>query len=214
MNSRASPESTRLRRTHHASCPSLSPWAQSSLTDSLTQAQQGLDQPRSRYLKWTHSGYRGSFNLLWTHPFNFNPGLSDDSAPWGLQGGGSGMSLPRAVTASASQTPPGAAPPSAPESPTPLLAPLPPLRLSTCQGTGHLLLAQPGPLLSLEGLSPQGAWGPISTHLTNYTLWERQSTVWGPAHSSPWQRSLFLALSTGVLWDVFLKPQLLLSKRL
>jgi hypothetical protein len=88
------------------------------------------------------------------------------------------MSLPRAVTASASQTPPGAAPPSTPESPTPLLAPLPPLRLSTCQGTGHLLLAQPGPLLSLEGLSPQGAWGPISTHLTNYTLWERQSTVW------------------------------------
>ena len=76
------------------------------------------------------------------------------------------MSLPRAVTASASQTPP--------ESPTPLLAPLPPSRLSTRQGTGHLLLAQPGPLLSFEDLGPQGAWGPISTHLSNYTLWERQ----------------------------------------
>ena len=84
------------------------------------------------------------------------------------------MSLPRAATASASQSPPGAAPPSVPESPTPLLAPLPPSRLSTRQGTGHLLLAQPRPLLSFEDLGPQGAWGPISTHLSNYTLWERQ----------------------------------------
>ena len=41
----------------------------------------------------------------------------------------------------------------------------------------HLLLAQPGPLLSFEDLGPQGAWGPIYTHLTNYTLWERQGTV-------------------------------------
>ena len=104
--------------------------------------------------------------------------------------------------------------PPPPSLPPPLLAPLPPSRLSTSQSTGHLLLAQPGPLLSFEDLGPQGAWGPISTHLTNYTLWERQSTVWGPACSSPWTRSLFLALSTGVLWDVFLKPQLLLSKRL
>ena len=71
-----------------------------------------------------------------------------------------------------------------------------------------------GPLLSFEDLGPQGALGPISTHLSNYTLWERQGTVWGPARSSPWTRSLFLALSTGVLWDVFLKHQLLLSKRL
>ena len=87
------------------------------------------------------------------------------------------MSLPRAATASTSQTPP--------ESPTPVLAPLPPSRFSTRQGTGHLLLAQPGPLLSFEDLGPQGALGPISTHLSNYTLWERQGTVWGPARSSP-----------------------------
>ena len=61
------------------------------------------------------------------------------------------MSLPRAMTASASQTPP--------ESPTSLLAPLPPSRLSTRQGTGHLLLAQPGPLLSFEDLGPPGCFG-------------------------------------------------------
>ena len=93
------------------------------------------------------------------------------------------MSLPRAATASASQTPP--------ESPTPLLAPLPPSWLSTRQGTGHLLLAQPRPLLSFGDLGPQDAWDPISTHLSNYTLWERQSTVWGPTRSSPGTRSLF-----------------------
>ena len=45
----------------------------------------------------------------------------------GLYSGGSGVSLPQAVTASASQTLPGAALPSAPKSPTPSPGPTPSL---------------------------------------------------------------------------------------
>ena len=62
---------------------------------------------------------------------------------------------------------------------------LPPLSLSHSHPCGSpftraqttLLLAQPGPLLSLEDLGPHGAWGPISTHLNNYTLWETQYSL-------------------------------------
>ena len=61
--------------------------------------------------------------------------MPDNSAPWGLHGGGSGVSLPRAATASASQTPPGAAPPSAPESPTPSPGPTP--SLTALHSPGH-----------------------------------------------------------------------------
>ena len=53
--------------------------------------------------------------------------MPDNSCPCGLHGGGSEVSLPSAVTASVSQTPPGAAPPSTPESPSPSPSPTPSL---------------------------------------------------------------------------------------
>ena len=82
-----------------------------------------------------------------------------------------------------------------PHPPPPSLPPLSWLHSHPCGSplarAQATLLALPGPLLSLEDLSPQGAWGPVSTHLSDYRLWERQSTVWGPARSSPWTHSLF-----------------------
>ena len=61
--------------------------------------------------------------------------MPDNSCPCGLHGGGSEVSLPSAVTASVSQTPPGAAPPSKPESPTPSPGPTP--SLAALHSPGH-----------------------------------------------------------------------------
>ena len=142
--------------------------------------------------------------------------MPDNSAPWRLHGGGSGVSLPRAVTARASQTQPGAAPTSAAESPTPSPGPTP--SLAALHSPGHRPHCSwlSWDLSSQLRTSVPRVLGTLYPPISAITDSGRDRVQFGvPPAVHPEHILFFFALSVaGVLGDVFLKPQLLLSKRL
>ena len=141
--------------------------------------------------------------------------MPDNSALWWLHGGGSGVSLPRAVTARASQMQPGAAPTSAPESPTPSPGPTP--SLAALHSPGHRPHCSwlSWDLSSQLRTSVPRVLGTLYPPISAITDSGRDRVQFGvPPAVHPEHILFFFALSAGVLGDVFLKPQLLLSKRL
>ena len=62
----------------------------------------------------------------------------------------------------------------------------------------HCSWLSPDLCCHLRASSPQGAWGPISTHLSNYTLWRDRVQFGVPPAVHP-EHVLFLAVSSGVL---------------
>ena len=157
LNSSASSEPARARSTHCTSCPSLGPRAWSLLTDSLT-------RPTSlQALKTNPQWGQGFIQPAANLPSPLQPWAADNSAPWGVQGWP--CLKPR-------QGPRGAHPLSWPPS-HPRGSPL---AGRSCPAPGSAR-----PLPSLEDLSPEEAWGPIYTNLSNQRLWDRVQSGVAPA---------------------------------
>ena len=102
-----------------------------------------------------NSRYRGSINLLRTRPLNFDPGLPDNSALWRFRGvpalSHNSQRLPDPARCCPSLHARVSHPLTWPHS-QPRGSPL-------ARAQAPLLLAQPGPLLSLEGLKSPGCLG-------------------------------------------------------